>query len=36
MLNGNETITDRLLILSYELLEILSKWKELLNEKVTD
>jgi hypothetical protein len=25
MLNGNETITDRLLILSYELLNILSK-----------
>jgi hypothetical protein len=25
MLNGNETITDRLLILSYELLDILSK-----------
>jgi hypothetical protein len=25
MLNGNETITDRLLILSYELLDIISK-----------
>ena len=27
MLNGNETITDRLLMLAYELLEILAKLK---------